>query len=276
MMNGYKKRGGNRNQKGSWVRSRGSDDLSGQDESSDSRESATSREPANALDERQERQPPDFKAGKLTSLTVQKGNPDRLSMFVDDVFLMGVRREVAYKYGFKKDLEVTVDFLQEVWRDEEGFRARDLAAKYLGTKSRTTKQIRDYLLGKFFDEEVVERTIDWLNGLGYLDDGQFARQWVENRTRFRPRGKSMLRWELQQKGIARADIEEALTTELEGDAEIQAAVQLLQKKVGHKSIDFTSAERKKLSNHLARRGFSGSVISEAMRRFRELANLDND
>lgn len=263
MWNNNKRGGNTRNQKGSWGRSRSSDDFTDQQDS-------------RSQDDASERQPPDFKSGTLTSLSVQKGNPDRLSVFVDEEFLMGIRREVAYNHGLKKGLDVTAAFLLEVWREEEGLRARDLAAKYLGAKSRTQKQMRDYLLGKGFDETVAERTIEWLNGYGYLDDGEFARQWVENRTRFRPRGKAMLRWELQQKGIGRTDIEDAISTELEGDAEIEAAVQLLQKKIGRKSIDFTYEERQKLANHLARRGFSGAVTSEALRRFRQLANLDND
>ncbi|KEO84205.1 regulatory protein RecX [Tumebacillus flagellatus] len=219
---------------------------------------------------------PEFRDGTITSLSTQVGNPDRVSLFLDDDFLMGIRREVAYRHGLKKGLDVTADFLQEVWRDEEGFRARDLAAKYLGIKPRTRKQLRDYLLGKEFDEAVAERTIEWLAGYGYLDDGEFARQWVENRTRFRPRGKAMLRWELQQKGVARDDIEEAISTEFEGDVEIEAAVQLLQKKVGRKPLDFSYEEKQKLAQYLARRGFSGSVTAEAVRRFRQHANLDND
>lgn len=223
-----------------------------------------------------ERTTPDFKGGQLTALSVQKANPDRVNLFVDEEFLMGVYREIAYKYGLKKGLDVTADFLREVWREEEGYRARDAAAKYLGMKPRTQKQVQDYLLGKGYEEAVTERTIEWLHSYGYLDDGEFARQWVENRTRFRPRGKAMLRWELQQKGVARADIDEAISTELEGDAEIEAAVQLLHKKVGRKQLEFSYEERQKLMQYLARRGFAGGVVAEAVRRFRQLANLDND
>ncbi|MBL0388472.1 RecX family transcriptional regulator [Tumebacillus sp. ITR2] len=263
-------RGKNRSPKGSWGTSRSSDDFVEEERHDEDDESEHSS------DSSSERRIPNFRDGQLTSLTTQKGNPDRLSLFLDEKFLMGIRREVAYQHGLKKGLDVTADFLREVWRDEEGFRARDLAVKYLGMKPRTRKQMRDYLLGKEYDETVAERTIEWLAGYGYLDDGEYARQWVENRTRFRPRGKAMLRWELQQKGVTRDDIDEAISTEFEGDVEIEAAVQLLQKKVGRKTIEFSYQERQKLAQHLARRGFSGSVTAEAIRRFRQHANLDND
>jgi regulatory protein len=218
-----------------------------------------------------------FEGGQLTALSVQKGNPDRLSLFVDEHFAFGVRREVAYRHGLKKGMEVSSALLITVWRDEEAYRARDYAARYLGRRSRSRKEVSDYLLGKEFDEVVVAQTVAWLEGYGYLDDAQFAKQWVENRMKFRPRGKAMLRWELQQKGVGNAEIEEAFQEELgDGETEVEAAVALLRKKVGRKTIEFTYEEQAKLAQFLARRGFSTSIARESVRVFRQRTNLDND
>jgi regulatory protein len=217
----------------------------------------------------------EFKGGHLTALSVQKGNPDRLSLFVDDEFAFGVRREVAYHHNLKQGLEVTADFMRAVWEDEESYRARDLAVKYLGLKPRTRKQMADYLAGKEIDERVVAATVAWLSESHYLDDEQFARSWVEGRMRSKPRGTMMLRWELKQKGLDADDIQQAIEEFGGEDVQLEAAVRLLEKKVGRKILEFTREEQGKLAQFLARKGFTSGVVYEALRRFRQLTNLDN-
>jgi len=223
----------------------------------------------------EEKEHVEFQGGYLTALSVQKANPDRLNLFVDDQFAFGARREVIARHMLKKGMEVTPDLLRAVWRDEECYKARDKAANYLSYRARSQKEMADYLAGKGFDEDVVEQTIEWLLRYGYLNDEQFAKQWVESRMRSKPRGKAMLRWELKQKGVARDEVEDAITEFVDDDVEIEAAMSLLQKKIGKKSIEFTLDERKKLAQFLARRGFPSSVIYEAIRRLRLAPNLDN-
>ncbi len=57
---------------------------------------------------------------------------------------------------------------------------------------------------------MVEATIQRLKDNGFLGDDQFAQDWVENRSTFRPRSKRMLAMELRQKGVAEEAIEQAL------------------------------------------------------------------
>jgi regulatory protein len=63
----------------------------------------------------------------------------------------------------------------------------------------------------FAPEPVVEATIQRLKEGGFLGDKQFAQEWIENRTAFRPRSKRMLiAMELRQKGVEEEVIEQAL------------------------------------------------------------------
>jgi regulatory protein len=217
----------------------------------------------------------DFEGGRLTALLTQKGNPDRISLFIDGKFRFGVFREIAYRHRLKKGIEITTEQLLEIWRDEQVLKARDLAIRYLGQKARTTKQMADYLASKEFEEKVIAKTINWLLEHRYLDDQLYARQWVERRLREKPRGRSMLRWELQQKGIDSAEINCALE-DLDSEAQLDAAVRALAKKVGRKQLAFTLEDKRKLAGYLGRRGFPAEIVYAALRRFREGSNLDND
>lgn len=224
---------------------------------------------------------PDLQGGRLTALSVQKGNPDRLNLFIDDTFRLGVYREVVIRHGLiKKGMEVSTEQLLALWRDEQSYKARDLAARYLTARARSAKQVADYLAGKEFDEVVVRETVEWLEGQGYLNDTLYAKEFTSQRMRSRPRGKRMLRWELQQKGISADDIEAALAERVDRDAEVDAALRLLQKKawkrIGTEPAHLSYEERAKLYQFLARKGFSGGVITEALGLFGTAANLDND
>ena len=59
----------------------------------------------------------------------------------------------------------------------------------------------------------------------FLGDDKFARDWVENRTAFQPRGKRLLAMELRQKGVAEEAIQQALDeTEDEDSLAYQTAL----------------------------------------------------
>jgi regulatory protein len=229
------------------------------------------------MQEKKKQRQPEFRGGQVTALSVQKSSPDRLNLFVDDEFLMGVRREVVLKHRLKPGLQVTKEMLRAVWRDEVLYKAKDAAVNYLSYRHRSRREMADYLLGKeLFDEEVVKETLEWLSDYGYLNDNEFARQWVESRMRSRPRGKAMLAWELRKKGIDTEHIADAIEEICDEESEIEGAVLLLQKKIGRKTPDLSFEGRRKLAQYLARRGFAATVIKTALSRLISLTNLDND
>ena len=61
------------------------------------------------------------------------------------------------------------------------------------------------------DEEAIEAAIARLTEQGYLNDAEFARYWVENRQRFKPKGEQALRQELRRAGVDNEAIDESLS-----------------------------------------------------------------
>jgi len=86
--------------------------------------------------------------------------------------------------------------------------------------------------------------------------------WVENRSDHRPRGRRMLAYELKQKGIPEDVIRETLEESLPDEEELAYQAALLQaRKLKH--TEWTEF-RKKLYDHLARRGFSYEAANTAV------------
>ena len=129
-------------------------------------------------------------------------------------------------------------------------------------RSRSESEIRQNLHKHEIPEDIIEQTLQRLRQDGLANDNQFAQAWVENRSAFRPRSRRMMAMELRQKGLDN----EAVSTALQEVDDEALAYEAAQKRVNRLKdlewIDF----RKKLSEFLARRGFSYSVISPIVTR----------
>lgn len=86
----------------------------------------------------------------------------------------------------------------------------EAAAAFLSVRSRSVEETRRRLRHLGYPAAICDRVVDRLVELGYLDDLEFARAWIESRDRARPRGAVALRRELQLKGIADDIINEVL------------------------------------------------------------------
>jgi regulatory protein len=137
------------------------------------------------------------------------------------------------------------------------------AVRFLASRPRSVGEIRRHLHGKRFDDDAVDGAIDKLRAQRYVDDLDFAKYWVEQRARFRPKGDRALVSELISKGVARETIEAALgelPAESEGDRARRAIGRHLMR-----WESLTPPDRKrKIHAFLAARGFDYDVIEEVI------------
>ena len=138
--------------------------------------------------------------------------------------------------------------------------AMERAGRLLSVRARTEHEIRDRLETAGFPAAVIEQTAARLIELGLLDDLDFARTWVRERSTRKNLGPRALQAELAAKGISRQLATEALEHEnLDEEALAAEAASRWVRKVAR----FPLAEQAyKLQQMLLRKGFS-SEASEA-------------
>lgn len=200
-------------------------------------------------------------AGKITALRVQVNDPQRVNLFIEGSFALGVSLNTVAKEALFVGKELDEEAFERLAASETADKSFQAALRMLEARPRSVAEIRDKLRRKEFEPEAIERTLDRLNTLGLIDDADFARRWVENRMLMNPRGKGALRNELRRKGIDR-DIAEAVLGdgELLGDQGEQALA------VGRVALHkYANASDKlifirKLGGYLQRRGFSFDTI----------------
>lgn len=184
---------------------------------------------------------------------MQKRNSDRVNVFLDGEYAFAVSLNAAIP--LRKGQRLSPKEVEELKNDGEVDLAFQRALRYLGSRPRSSAEITTYLKGKDYDEQVIEVVVRRLQEKGYLDDEAFARYWVENRNRFRPRGAQALRHELRQKGVERDTIDSTLEEQDEDSAAWAAAETKIDRWADLEKVEF----EQKMIAFLARRGFRYDV-----------------
>jgi regulatory protein len=190
---------------------------------------------------------------RITALTAQKRNPQRVNVYLDGEFAFGLSRitvawlEIGQEISDEKIALLQADDAREV--------AYQLALNYLSYRPRTTAELRKYLKKKEISAENIEGVMERLERSGLVNDTRFAEAWVENRSELRPRSRRALAYELRQRGVDRKAIDQSLEAVDDEEMAYQAAARQARK---FESLEW-QAFRLKMYGFLARRGFSYEV-----------------
>jgi regulatory protein len=198
---------------------------------------------------------------RITALTAQRKNPNRINVFLDGEFVFGLYRITAAWLRIGELLsEERITRLQE----QDGLEvAYQRALEFLSYRPRSEKEIRQRLTEKGYTENSVEAVLERLRRAGLVSDEQFAHAWTENRVTFRPRSRRMVAAELRQKGIGQETIEQTLNEMPAEDAlAYEAGKKYSRRLEGLSWEDF----RQKMAGHLGRKGFGYGTVAEVTKR----------
>ncbi len=207
---------------------------------------------------------PDFAPGVITRLTPLRRQPGRFSVEIDGRSGLTLAEEVLVRFGLQVGDAIDAEALSAVADQDALARATESALVYLAYRPRTEQEVRTRLRRAGHSHEVIAQVMAKLHEWRYLDDADFARRWVENRTEHKPRGRRLLQQELRQKGVAAETAREVIA-----DAEVDeaaAAEILARKRLASYAGDDPQAVRRKLSSYLARRGYGYDVVRGAVER----------
>jgi len=190
----------------------------------------------------------------ITGIQIQKKNRRRYSLFLDGEFAFSVSERIAGT--LHTGSAISSDRLEAIKSEDEKHRAIEKAFDCLASRPKSRMEMVAYLENKDFSVAAVSHAVTRMEELGYINDSEFARAWVESRLRFRPRGAFGLRYELSSKGVAQTIID----TALEGFDENKAAMRAIDsRRKRWKDLD-PKKMRIKILGFLKRRGFSLETV----------------
>lgn len=205
----------------------------------------------------------------ITQISENKKNPNRVSIFADDEFLLSCHKELVYKKSLKKGDKVDPQLLLELAREDEYIKAKDAALRHIEMSIKTVRQVEDKLREKEYSEETIEMVIGFLHEYRLLDDLKYAQTFLKEK--LRSRGIKKARFELQAKGISKENIELAMesvsTTSVEEDACLKIAQKKYDQLIKREQDEYKL--KNKLYTFLAGKGFEYELISQTLRKVME-------
>jgi regulatory protein len=215
--------------------------------------------------------------GKISDIVPQKKKPNRSNVYVDGDFAFGISADLRFEKRLETGQLISDKQSQALIAADQVERLVNKAFKFLSYRPRSEKETRDHLLWKGRLREVkgelekqkygesVEQAIRKLKKLKQLDDQEFAKWWVEQRSRFNPRGQIFLKKELQSKGVGKNIIDQVLNNNIE--TQVQLAMKAATKKVKSCQKLDQHEFKTKLGQYLVRRGFNWEVTKKVVDTF---------
>ena len=136
------------------------------------------------------------------------------------------------------------------------------ALKFLSYRPRSEKEIRDKLKKKKASEETINKIILRLKENNFINDEEFVRWWIEQRTNFKPRSLRLIKMELKQKGIGQELIEETIVHLPSTIDDLESAKKLIEKRLPRYKNLSREEKFQKIARFLSSKGFSYDIIKE--------------
>ena len=155
-------------------------------------------------------------------LQPQVTNAERINVFVDGHFLLGLSAAVVLQMQLVVGQELLAAQLEELRREEALQQAVERAFNYLSFRPRCREEVHRFLRRKETPPEIIESVRSRLDHLDLVNDRTFAEFWVETRETFNPRGSRALKNELRLKGVDREVVDEVIDEEKDEELALRA------------------------------------------------------
>lgn len=196
----------------------------------------------------------------ISAIEPQKKKKDRYNIFIDGEYSCSLGADSCVVFDIKPGREISEDELKHVVMSDNTQFAFDSAISLLSFKMRTKAELTEKLARRKIDEQAIEAAITKLKQYGYVNDEQYADEYVQSSIRAGRYGKKVIAFKLKQKGIDKQTIEnvmQAFSSEEEKQAAKKQFVSLYKK---YRNED-AYKKRTKIFAALARRGFDYDIIN---------------
>ena len=172
---------------------------------------------------------------------------------------VNIVEDTLIKFNLYKGAEVPDDFDKILFYEDQLIRSYNLSCRYL-TNLKSSNEVRTYLLKKDVPVDIIEKTLDLLEEKGFLDDYNYAVLYIHDAQNLKKYGQNKIKYSLQQKGINKDVINEAMD-EIDFDLEYENIKILLKNKIKE---DYSYKSINKAVRFLLGRGYNYSMIKDVL------------
>ncbi len=174
-------------------------------------------------------------------------------------------REVIIDFGLRRNDEITSELLSRLSEAQSFHDAYTAAARLLNYRMRTRIELDKRLQQKGYPRTTIDNVIAKLSQIGLIDDSRFADAFVASKIAAKPVGRRELERALREKGVAKDEVEKAVSSVMDEETQFKLALAAAETKMRSLGRFETNKRRDKLVAFLARRGFDWDVIRKVTR-----------
>lgn len=195
---------------------------------------------------------------KVTAIKQQVKQQGRYSIFVDEKYSFSLSDTALLDSKLVIGQELTEVQVREYKKLSADDKLYGMALRYAALRPRSTWEMEQYLKRKKIDPLLSTQILSKLTNLQLLDDGAFARAWINHRRLLKPVSRRRLIQELRAKRVP-DEVAEAALHEDDTD-ELATLRELVERK--RKLTKYQ--DKLKLMQYLARQGFNYDDIKSAL------------
>ena len=203
--------------------------------------------------------------GIITKIEAQKRNKERVNIYIDEDYAFSLSAELVYKEGLVAKMEVDSERLSKIATEEGFLKCKEAALRTIERTYKTEKEMRDKLILKEFDINLIDRTIEFLKEYNLLNDENYVKMYVKDK--IKSEGQNKIKYALMRKGINEELIREEISKFNDGSQK-EVAYDLAVKK--YNLLAKREEDKYKISQKLYRflttRGYDYSVVSEVVKK----------
>ena len=151
------------------------------------------------------------------------------------------------------------DLYDKLKRDNKICILVNASIKYINVRLRSIKEIKDYLLKKEEDTNLIDEVISRLMKMGYLDDRRFTEAYIKDKLNFTSWGDYKIINELNKLGISSLDIEDNIDL-LSDDILNERMRKIIDKDIRTNKKYSGLKLKNKIYNHLLTSGYSKEKV----------------
>ncbi len=186
-----------------------------------------------------------------------KRNPNIFNV-ATDVGIFELHSDIIVKNAIKLG-EVNDEIFYNAVQESSEIIAFNLCVKYISSRLKTEKQIKDYLYKHEYKKSTVERVIEKLKNYGIVDDKIYAESYIKSNSNF---SKNKVKQKLMQAGVKNENFDEQIS-EID---DITSCIKHTEKFFKNKEINKQNLE--KLMRRLSGMGYGWDTIKSVLNKLK--------
>lgn len=204
-------------------------------------------------------------------ISIRKKDDENVTIQFDDSKQLILSSDTFFKSGLRKGDEISEDRFAVLIENNITYHIKKRALSYLARRAHTERELLLKLKSKAYDEKLIKLVLKELRDQSFLDDKEFAAQFLEEKSTKKKWGKLKIKSALLSKGVNQKIIEELLSGANLEEFEMQQAKELASKK--YILLQKKETDRKKLVQKLIAflisRGYKYETSAAAVRKIIE-------